>query len=350
MTILVGVNTVFTGAVMLADTRLSNRVGVNEVLLRDACQKMVTATPWSLVAVAGSLCPARYLLNGVVTRLRSYPDDTDAWLHDDSLTWLREDEALRAFIHEGLARHAAKAGHADCPHQRVGLMVTWIDYAAERLDGRCPPQIISVRTPELEVRRLRGLEAEVVGSGAVIAPALDLDFVLHVANLGKDQSWARANQCMWVAEVVRRELRSHAVASVGGLFQVAHLFHGGVQTVPYWYWADVEPGYGTYVAMRIESGMWVQDHRPSGTTIRVASPFDFDVTGPLVTPGQHEIFEPSVFLTRDSPGVLPAPSLLIAYTEYDPDHVPKEIQASWGPEPVPPLSGPAGAPWRQERS
>jgi hypothetical protein len=128
---------------------------------------------------------------------------------------------------------------------------------------------------------------------------------------------------------------------------VAHLFHGGVQTVPYWYWADVEPGYGTYVAMRVENGAWVQDHRPSGTTISVASPFDFNVAGPVITPGQHEVFEPSQFLTRASNGVLPTPPLVLAYAEYVPDHVDKQIRASWGPDPVPPLTGPNGYPWRR---
>jgi hypothetical protein len=347
VTILVGVNTVLMGAVMLADTRLSNPGPHGQILLRDACQKMVTATPWSIVAVAGALCPARYLLKGVVTRLRSYPEEPGEWLHDDSLTWLRDDDALRAFIYEGLSRHAARTHHLDCAHQPVAVMIGWVDYAAAQIDGRCPPQILCVRTPALDVRRVAGFGAEVAGSGEVIAPAFDLDLVLKIANMGKDQAWARANQCMFVAEVVRAELRKHAVTSVGGLFQVAHLFHGGVQTVPYWYWVDVEPGYGTYVAMRVEEGMWVQDHRPSGMAIRVASPFDFDVTGPMLTPGQHEVFEPSTFLRKDSKGVLPTPPLVLAYTEYNPDYVPREIQASWGPDPVPPLTGRNGNAWRR---
>jgi len=45
MTILVAVNTVLTGAVMLADTRLANPTATGDVLLHDACQKMVAATP-----------------------------------------------------------------------------------------------------------------------------------------------------------------------------------------------------------------------------------------------------------------------------------------------------------------
>lgn len=347
MTILVGVNTLFTGAVMLADTRLSNPGPQGQVLLRDACQKMVTATPWSIVAVAGSLCPARYLLNGVVTRLRSYPENDDAWLRDGSLTWLRDDGALREFILVGLQRHAAKPGHLDCAYQGVGLMISWIDYAREAVDGRNMPEIISVRTPAMTVRRVQGFGAEIVGSGEVIAPVFDLELVINVANMGENQPWARANQCMFVSEVVRRELAKRAVTSVGGLYQVAHLFHGGVQTVPYWYWADVEPGYGTYVAMRIENGMWVQDHRPSGTVVHVASPFDFDVTGPALMPGQHEVFEPSQFLTRKSKGVLPLPGLVMAYAEYDPDNVPTAICASWGDDPVPALSARDGKPWRR---
>jgi hypothetical protein len=55
------------------------------------------------------------------------------------------------------------------------------------------------------------------------------------------------------------------------------------------------------------------------------------------------MFEPSLFLNPTSAGVLPDEQFVLAYQQYDPNHVPPQVVASWGPEPIPPSTfAPAG--------
>lgn len=148
-----------------------------------------------------------------------------------------------------------------------------------------------------------------------------------------------AVQCMFAAEALRGEMEAMGEVTVGGLYQIAHLSHRGLQSIPYFYRARVAPGYSTYVAMRLENGLWVQHHRPSNTVRHVLPLFaDELIRHSEVIAGAHEMFEPSLFLSPTSPGVIPDEQLVLAYLEYDPSHVPPQVIASWGSAPIPPAT------------
>jgi hypothetical protein len=188
----------------------------------------------------------------------------------------------------------------------------------------------------------RGLGIEIIGTGAVITNPMREEAMLKIANMGRGQEKGDSHRCMFTAEVVNTLLQGRGIRSIGGLYQMLSLSRRGVELVPYFYWAPVESGYGTYVAMRIEDGEWVQEHRPSGTKVKVRSPFDVALRGPHWTPGMHEMFEPTRNLTRYSPGVVKQTNPPLLYCIYDPGNVPDVIRASWGADPLPPLTWPTG--------
>lgn len=348
MTAVVIVNTVFAGAIVVADSRLTRFTRKNEPYpYSDVCQKVVTANSWSVVGYAGLLCPARYLLGGIVQRLRSYDDaKVDEWSQDASLDWLRDDDHLRAFITWGLKEHGELGGvHlSQCISLPTEISVVWVDH-------RIPPDlredqvfipgthVVTITTPNLAVRRTE-IGVDVLGSGGVIAGDFDREFVVKVMNFADGDAFQRGKaQGMFVAEAVRNRIRARSVETVGGLYQIVHLCRDGVQVVPYFYWADVRKGYGTYVAMRMEHGQWVQEHRPTGKVVHLRSPFDIEPTSATDARGVEAMFEPSLSLSRKSKGVMPTPKpLTLVYATYDPDHLPDPIRLSWGDEPIAPLT------------
>jgi hypothetical protein len=354
VTVVLTVNTVFAGAVVIADSRLTrySKEG-HPYPYSDVCQKLLLATGWSIVGFAGLLCPARYVMSGIVQRLRSYADtDADRWTRDNSLDWLRDDDHLRAFVAWGLREHGELGGEhlSICLSRPTEVSIVWVDF---RPPADIKPEqefwpgthVVTIRTPDLAVRRT-GIGVDVIGSGAVIAEDYDRDFVMKVMNFGDGDEFKRGrSQALFVADTVRNRIQARQVGTVGGLYQIAHLSRRGVQIVPYFYWADVERGYGTYVAMRIENGYWVQEHRPTGRLVHVLSPFDVSPTDPEAARGLEVMFEPSLFLNRKSPGVLPTPSpWTMAYAMYNPDDFPEPVRRSWGAAPLAPLTwGKAGS-------
>src|SRR5207248_3241629 len=71
----------------------------------------------------------------------------------------------------------------------------------------------------------------------------------------------------------------------------------------------------------------------------VLSPFDVNPTDAEAARGLEAMFEPSLFLTRKSPGVLPTPSpLVMAYAVYNAADIPQPVRTSWGDEPLAPLT------------
>lgn len=348
VTVVLTVNTVFRGAVVIADSRLTGYSKRGDPYpYRDVCQKLLLANGWSIVGFAGLLCPARYIMGGIVQRLRSYADaDADRWSQDESLHWLRDDDHLRAFVTWGLREHSKLGGHhlSVCLSRRAEVSIVWVDFktpADLKPDQQFWPgtHVVTISTPDLAVRRTE-IGVDVIGSGAVIAADYDREFVIKVANFGGDDEFKRGQaQALFVADTVRNRIQARQVGSVGGLYQVAHLSRRGAQVVPYFYWADVDKRHGTYVAMRIEDGYWVQEHRPTGRVIHVLSPFDVNPTDPAAARGLEAMFEPSLFLRRKSRGVLPTPSpWTMAYAMYNPGDVPEPIRRSWGDEPLAPLT------------
>ena len=335
MTIVVGVSSIFD-AVVVADCRLSYGMATGEMIRRDVCQKLVVANGWSVVGLAGHLCLARHLLNGTVNRLRETPPEDPAWLKDDDL--------LTAFFAEGRRNHARFGPrHRACQDQKARLLIAWMDYsrsvwepAPGSADGPLVPgaEVVVVRSPELDVKRTR-LGLDVIGL-PVIAPKMRDEAFAMLLQFGHEGQHGEAHRGLMAAQVVRRLLADRGGApAVGGLFQVATVSAKGVGVVPYFYLAPVEPGYGTYVAMRMERGAWVQEHRPTSTVVPVTPPAEID---PFAPPGGHAMFDPALTLNRNSPGVVPREGCEVAWSLYDPDNVHPDVATSWGDEPLAPVT------------
>ncbi len=307
--------------------------------MRDICQKLVPANGWSLVGFAGDLCLGRHLLNGIVTRLQN--------TEPNAANWLKDNQELKEFVREGTYFHAwQKADHIPCQSEGVALLIAWMDYSRSIIDDDLEAreqtfvpgtEIVVIQTPGITVSRIQ-MGLDIIGSGAVIAQRIRDGAFWKIANFARGHEYEQSIRCCFSAEVVLRLLSNANVPTVGGLLQMASLSRSGVEVVPYFYWAPVEPGYGTYVAMRIEDGFWMQEHRPTGVRIRVKSPFEIDPGVPYRDRGKHEMFDPARMLTRRSPGVLPERSVTIQFHLYEPADVPDEIRASWGNELLPPLS------------
>lgn len=335
MTIVAGVSSSFD-SVVLADSRLA-RVDDrgNLVVARDICQKLIVANSWSLIGFAGHLCLARHVLATLVARLRDTPIDAP--------DWLRDDEELLGFIRSAIDSHVREvADHRPCQHQPIELLVAWVDHTRSIIAGDHKPgddrfipgtELIAMQSPTMAIRRTR-LGFDIIGSGAIITPQMENTW-LNIVQFGGGHD---PHGWLFASVVVRHLVGSHGLTTVGGVHQVVHLSYRGVQIMPHMYWVPVEPGYGTYVAMRIEDGYWIQEHRPTGVKVRVMSPFDIHLRGPRWQAGRHEMFDPARTLTRQSPGVVPAPNPVMKFWPYDPTDVPDEIKSSWGDDPLPPLT------------
>lgn len=339
MTIVAAVSTTFD-AVVIADCRLSGVDAQDRLIVaRDICQKLFVPNGWSVLAFAGDLCLGRTLIRGVFSRLQT----TDPF-HSD---WLRDDREILSFIAEGIARHSrVKADHSQCRRKTVQLLIAWVDYTRSIIEGDHNPgdesfvpgtQLIVVETPSMTVQH-RGWGLEIIGTGKVITQPMREEAMMKIANMGRGQEKGDSHRCFFTAVVVNTLLQGLGIPSIGGLYQMLSLSLGGVEVIPYLYWVPVESGYGTYVAMRIEDGEWVQEHRPTGTKIKVLPPSAIQLRGPHWTPGKDEMFEPTRSLTRFSPGVVRETNLQPLYWIYDPGNVPDIIRASWGSDPLPPLT------------
>ena len=185
-------------------------------------------------------------------------------------------------------------------------------------------------------RTLLGLD--VIGSGSAIGDALRREAYMKIAWFAGDQPLDSIPRCFFTAITVRDLLNDIGESTVGGLYQLAALSPGGVRIVPYFYWTSVEPGFGTYVAMRIQDGEWLQEHRPTGTIVKVWSPFDFQMRHRDWLSRRSKTFEPAQFLTRASPGVIPDSNDRLFYNLYDPSDVPPQVRESWGDDPIAPLT------------
>jgi hypothetical protein len=109
-----------------------------------------------------------------------------------------------------------------------------------------------------------------------------------------------------------------------------------------------ERGWGTYVAMRMEDGMWLQEHRPTGTIVRVEAPFDIQLRGPRWRVTQ--MFDPQSTMNSQSPGAIrPSTELVLEFCPYGLEPVYEDVRRSWGDEPLAPLTWAEGPPPRRWR-
>ncbi len=135
--------------------------------------------------------------------------------------------------------------------------------------------------------------------------------------------------------IQKRLIETNRSRGVGGLYQVMTVSPNSVQTVPYFQLMEVVPGYRTYVAMRIENGEWVQEHRPTNRIVAVKSPWAIDPKG---RQRFDSLFDPAEWLRQDSPGVIPAQQWETVFSLYNPANVSEAVRLSWGDAPLAPLS------------
>lgn len=335
VTVVVGVATHVDGFIV-ADCQVTGPNGKR----RDYCQKVIVANAWSVVGIAGDLCLARHLVGGIVNRLR----ETDF----DQQGWLREDREIARFVFEGILDHDNQhPDHVGCTDRGAELLVLWSDYKnwSDTTGWAGPPipnpRVAAIRVFDGQVQIERvGRGVGVIGRNRAFQRELnDENFdrgVTHFNRFGSDPDVQDAHRALVASTVIRKRLiENNRMRGVGGLFQIATMSANGIQTVPYFQLVDVVPGYRTYVAIRIEDGFWVQEHRPTRRKVRVVSPFEIDPFGPIRT---ESLFDPTDWLTPESPGVIPAQEWETVFSLYNPPAVPPAIVPSWGDAPLAPLT------------
>jgi len=354
MTIVVNINTL-SEMLLLADTRLSGTGSTGQIVVRqDVCQKLFAPNQWCLVGFAGQLCMARHLLRGLLARLRATSIESPDWLRDDNevLKFLR-----RGVQVHGKMRIGPGTDHRQCQRAAVEILIAWVDhgrdflgYPRSPLDLASRPRMetIVLRTPTMEIQR-RAVGVEVIGSGSTITPAMREEAFMTIAWHAINMPLGEVHRAFLTAVVTRDLLQEAANPTVGEAYQLAYLNHMGVHLVPYFYWAPVSEGVGTYLAMRIEKGEWVQEHRPSGNKVRIMSPFEFQLQHPDWTRKRSKVLDPKRLLTLNSPGVIPDHNGRLTYHLYDPDNVHEEVILSWGAEPLAPITWIDADPHRPKR-
>lgn len=335
MTVVVGVATYVDGFIA-ADCQVTFPNGRR----RDYCQKLIVANEWSVIGIAGNVCMAGYLADGVLGRLR----ETDIE-HQD---WLREDRQLAEFILRGVHAHGAKnPGHEQCADGQAELLILWRDYKnwSPVTGWKGPPipnpRIVAIRTHNRRVHIERvGRGVGVIGRDRAFQRELNDEhfdeWVTYFGRYDGDRDVRDAQRALVATTMIRKRLIEHnRMSGVGGLFQVATMSHDSIQTVPYFQLLDVAPGYRTYAAMRIENGYWIQEHRPTRRKVRVVSPLEIKLNTPS---GNESLFDPSTWLTPESPGVIHAQEWETVFSLYNPPNVPAAVIPSWGDAPLAPLT------------
>jgi hypothetical protein len=262
--------------------------------------------------------------------------------------WLREGRRLARFILKGIYAHGVmNPGHERCADGCAELLIFWRDYSRWTPDGGWTgppspdPRIITIRANNrrVDIERIRR-GVGVIGrnrafQGELNTPNFD-DLVTYFGRYDGDRNVRDAQRALLATTEIRKRLiETNRTNGVGGLYQVMTVSPNSVQTVPYFQLMDVAPGYRTYVAMRIENGEWIQEHRPTGRKVRVISPWAINAFGPGRT---DSIFDPAEWLTSESPGVIPAQQWETVFSLYNPPNVPDAVRPSWSDAPLPPLS------------
>lgn len=354
------VQAVMTGAeiCLLADCRLSsvNRYGKpirdkkEGILARDVCQKLIVADGRAVIGFAGSLCLAREMANAFGNLIRKEPDRAGAFL--------RSDEAIQRFAQGTVDHHLMRhLRHQDCNRARVEIMIAWVDHeqsmsGSPRVDGEtfCPWMGTIVFTMPGCVIRRRPIGVEIIGSGDHIRDALMDQKFMDISWSHRDSDRGHVGRALQAASETTFLLRRSGEDTVGGMFQIATVSPQGAEVIPYFQFLPLqEHGWGTYAAMRMQNGYWLQEHRPTGTRIRLQAPFDIQLGGPGLE--TRKLFDPRMSMTSKTPGATkPDPRLVLEFSPYDPDRVPPPILQSWGNKPIQPLTwsqGPKPKRWRR---
>lgn len=340
MTAVIAFNT-GSDIVLLADCRISAEQKGRVIVKHDVCQKLIPVDRTCMVGWAGDLCLARHLLRAFVNRIR----DTAA----SDRAWLRNDDEVLSYLSRSVQSHESVrigGNHRYCKKRPAELLIAWIDptrspdpdpFDLGRPQNFPRLEVVSVRSPRMEIRRgTKGLH--IIGTGNAIDPRLADEAFEKVSSIGRCDPADLVPRALFAALTCRYMLYKLADETIGGLLQLGSLSPWRTRIIPYFAWEPVAPGYGTYVAMRVERGEWVQEHRPSNTKLPVISPFQYQLQHPDVKTRKSKVFAPERSLSINSPGVIRAGSLQLELSVYDPDNVPAQIQESWGTTPLAPLT------------
>ncbi len=331
MTALVCLNWIF-GGVFLADARLSYAgTGGPGGTVRDICQKLWVPNGWCVLGFAGDLCLGNELAGTMYREL-----DGKRLTSQNVLT---NGDELGDLIVRAVCSHPDTYGdeHAQCVAAGAALLIAHYTIStATSLDGRETERVVRLMTTTInssgEIQR-SGAGAAAIGEGAdQIRPRLTGKLVEDIGNAPTPTL-----QSLFALHATARAVDEYQAKSVGLPFQVAHLSQTQVEVMPYFYWADVESGFGTYVAVRIENGFWIQEHRPSRTVRRMRQPAD--ILNQELDEGKWpiwraEILDPRRSMNRNSPGVIAKKNPTLVYAPYVPGNVPGDILESWGSEPI----------------
>jgi hypothetical protein len=347
MTIVVASSGLLDGFLVADCQVMYTRLG-GGALRRDFCQKLFMTDYGMVVGIAGSICLTRFLVTGLIEELNERPDDREVWLKDG--------DAVMRFLLGGIKVHLERhPDHAACRECDTEILVAWMDHTRMRPDG-------SWDGPSAPIMRMlkfwwhdQRLWWKRKARGTIVLGRRD-DFaqVLHddayeelVTHFGRfsdmDPDIIDAHRALLATTAIRRRIiETNRAEGVGGLYQVMTMGPRGAQTVPYFYLDQVEPGFATYVAIRIDHGEWVQDHRPTNTIMRVKTPWDINLDA---LPRREIRFDSSARLDRNSPGVIANHQGETVFCLYNPPEVPAAVRPSWGDAPLAPLT--YAGPYRQ---
>jgi hypothetical protein len=335
MTVVAALSTGFDAA-LAADSRLSYTLADGKVhAIRDVCQKLVHVNAWCALGFAGHACIGGQLVMAFSALLRRTRREQALWLTDDA--------RVRRFVRRVVDTHAAaRPTHALCRTGLVELLIARRDHTVPREPTAAgdthPIELLVVRSPDLLVQRSRGPTVGFVGSGMVAGPEILREAQNGLAGFGQGTVHGHRQRCALLAEMTRLVLRQRKIATVGGGFQLMHLGQERVEAVPYLAFAHVAQDYGTWIAMRVDDGYWVQEHRPTRYRVRLLPPTDIPATGPKLHTVTSQLFDPARMLTRHSPGVLAETNPQMGFIPYRAGPPPPELAGSWGTDPLAPLS------------
>lgn len=328
---------------VIADCRLTTGpLGAPRAISHDICQKLAIINDWCILGFAGDLCLGRFVLNTFGNRIAATGSDDPEWLRDEA--------ELRRFLASAVGAHGTirqSRHHRECCEKRVELLIAWVDHwrtlqgePREPNDPEAPPplsRMLTLSSPGEAVRR-GGPKIAAIGNGAAIVNEMIDEAYMDIAWFARleDPQYGWMHRAFMTMTVARDIVSEQGISGVGGLFQVASLAPSYVSIIPYFILMEVEPGYGTYVAMRMENGRWIQEHRPTGTIVPVYSPFEVQHGHPSMR--RSRFFDPRRTLTRNSPGVVPFQQDQLSFTPYLEECFPLAVQESWGDEPLVPLT------------
>jgi hypothetical protein len=201
--------------------------------------------------------------------------------------FLRSDEAIKKFARWSVDRHVKRHPlHWACKREPVEIMIAWVDHEQSMFGkprvtgGTFFPWMgtIDLEMPGCVIRR-RPIGVEIIGGH--IRDALMGQTWVDISWSRRDSDQGHVGRALQAASETTLLLRRSGEDTVGGLFQITTVSPQGAGVHPYFQFLPLqEHGWGTYVAMRMQDGYWLQEHRPTGTLIRLKSTFDIDLKGP----------------------------------------------------------------------